>query len=262
MYYGFRSGHLPFNSDIRYRGKSDAGTIGEAVMELDDIVGRVMAALKEANIDEDTLIVFMSDNGAINSHTAETAVQPGSQGDYYWQRYQHYQNSVDVDGVNYKLRGGKASPYEGGLRVPFLWRYPRLFSTNKPKVLKEPVSFIDLYRTLANIIGSTPLPCNEAPDSRSMLNFMKGKVDRIIPDAIIHHCIKCVDHVVIRERDMKLIGGNNELYNITADPQELNNLYDLNTGYVEHLTTRMRKIVDRVNDREERSNVGAKPWIC
>jgi len=228
-------------------------------MELDDIVGRILETLESAGALDDTLIVFMSDNGAINSHDAESAVRPGTEGEYFWQRFQHYQNSIDIDGINYKLRGGKASPYEGGLRVPFLWRYPKMF---QPRVIKEPVSYLDLYRTLAGIIESSPLPCNEASDSRSLLPFLSGKMTKVVPNAIVHHCIKCVDKTAIREEHMKLIGGNKELYNITADPEEMNNLYDARPGYVTHLEWRMAKIVDRINDREKRSNNGAKMWVC
>ena len=71
MYYGFRAGHNPFNSEPRWRGKSKAGEIGEAVMELDYNVGRVMDTLKEYGIDDNTLVVFMSDNGAIGKWTAD-----------------------------------------------------------------------------------------------------------------------------------------------------------------------------------------------
>ena len=229
-------------------------------MELDDIVGRIFSTLETLGVADDTLIIFMSDNGAINSHDAITANPgPGRVGDYSWQRFQHYQNSVDIDGVNYKLRGGKASPYEGGLRVPFLWRYPKLF---QPRLIKEPVSYLDLYRTLADIIDSPVLPCNEAPDSRSLMPFLRGEAEHVIPNAIIHHCIKCGEHTAIREKDMKLIGGDNELYNITADPEELNNLYNIKKGYAAHLKRRMANIVNRVNAREARSDIGSIRGVC
>ena len=52
-----RAGHNPFNTPESYRNKSDAGVIGEAILELDDIVGTILDTLKELNIDDDTLIV-------------------------------------------------------------------------------------------------------------------------------------------------------------------------------------------------------------
>ena len=68
--------------------------------------------------------------------------------------------------------------------------------------------------------------------------------------------------MAIRVEDMKLIGGENELYNITADPEERTNLFDQLPGFVDYLTNRMNKIVNRVNDREKRSNVGKEKWVC
>ena len=86
----------------------------------------------------------------------------------------HYQNAMDLDGSNFKLRSGKNSPYEGGHRLPFLWRYPKMFK--EPKVIKDSiVSYVDLYRTLAEIIGDKDLACNEAPDSRSLVEVLKGE---------------------------------------------------------------------------------------
>ena len=54
-------------------------------------------------------------------------------GSYYYDRYNHYQNSLDFNGENYKLKGGKESPYEGGHRIPLMIRYPPLIQ--KPRVL-------------------------------------------------------------------------------------------------------------------------------
>ena len=151
LYYGFRSGHNPFNTPESYRNKSDAGVVGEAIMELDDIVGRVLNTLEELGVDEDTLIVFMSDNGAINKHNAHTAIRTDGFGDYMWNTFGHYQNSIDINGGNFKLREGKSSGYEGGNRVPFLFRYPRQIT--QPRIIDSAiVSYIDLYRTLADVI--------------------------------------------------------------------------------------------------------------
>lgn len=188
MYYGFRAGHNPFNSPRRFRGKGEAGEIGEAVMELDSIIGRILDTLESRKIDEDTVVLFMSDNGAISRWNTDTAVQQYPDGSYMWDTYNHYQNAIDLNGVNYKLNGGKQSAYEGGHRLPMLWRYPRMIK--EPRVLQNvTVSHIDVYRTLADIIGDENLPCNEAPDSRSLIQLLNGKANGIGEKVMVHHSI-------------------------------------------------------------------------
>ena len=64
MYYGIRSGHRPFNAPQKFRGKTAAGEVGEMVAEVDENIGHLMAQLEKYKIDQDTIMVFMSDNGA------------------------------------------------------------------------------------------------------------------------------------------------------------------------------------------------------
>ena len=82
-------------------------------MELDSIIGRVMETLKLRKIDENTVVIFMSDNGAISRWNSQTATRPYPDGSYMWDTYRHYQNAIDLNGQNYKLNGGKQSAYEG-----------------------------------------------------------------------------------------------------------------------------------------------------
>ena len=62
-YYGLQSGHAPFNTPPRFRNQTEVGLFGEVIMEADEIVGRVLDKLEEHNIANDTLVIFMSDNG-------------------------------------------------------------------------------------------------------------------------------------------------------------------------------------------------------
>lgn len=64
MYYGIRSGHRPFNAPKKFRGKTAAGEVGEMVAEVDENIGHLMAQLEKYKIDQDTIMIFMSDNGA------------------------------------------------------------------------------------------------------------------------------------------------------------------------------------------------------
>ena len=55
MYYGMRSGHRPFNTPLRFRGKTKVGIVGEMIMEADEIVGRILDQLKESGVDDNTV---------------------------------------------------------------------------------------------------------------------------------------------------------------------------------------------------------------
>src|SRR5262249_45585014 len=86
--------HIPLAASPRFRGKSGFGLYGDAVQELDWSVGEVLRAIQENGLDENTLVMFSSDNGP-------------------W-----YQGSAG------NLRGRKGSTYEGGVREPFIARFP------------------------------------------------------------------------------------------------------------------------------------------
>ena len=89
--------HIPLGASERFRGKSPEGLFGDVVEELDWSVGEVRQALKQNRLEQNTLVMFSSDNGP-------------------W-----YQGSPG------KLRGRKNTTYEGGIREPFLARGPGRF---------------------------------------------------------------------------------------------------------------------------------------
>jgi arylsulfatase A-like enzyme len=62
-YYAMHSGHGPFNSAEKFRNQTEAGILGEVIMEADDIVGNILDKLEEHEIADDTLVIFMTDNG-------------------------------------------------------------------------------------------------------------------------------------------------------------------------------------------------------
>ena len=111
-------------------------------MELDDNVGKVLARLDHHGIADDTIVIFLSDNGA----------------DPYFKTvysmYGHYQNAIDIDGKNWQLNGGKEALTEGGHRLPMMWRWPKRIQPGVDS--NSLVSYIDVFATLADMIGSFP----------------------------------------------------------------------------------------------------------
>lgn len=113
--------HVPLAASAEFRGKSGAGLLGDAIEELDWSVGRIMQTLKELKLDENTLVIFTSDNGAAS----------GSAGPW---------------------RGKKGSNYEGGVREPCMMRWPGKIPAGT--TCDRIAGNIDVLPTLAKISGA------------------------------------------------------------------------------------------------------------
>lgn len=128
--------HKPLAASEEFYRKSGAGLYGDAMMELDWSVGQVLAKLQELQLDEQTLVIFTSDNGATFG---------GSTGG---------------------LRGMKGSTYEGGYRVPCLARWPGKIPAGH--VSSEPAVMMDLFSTVLKVAGVAALRDREI-DGRDIL---------------------------------------------------------------------------------------------
>jgi arylsulfatase A len=132
-YYGMRSGHSPFNTPLKFRNTTEAGILGEMIAEVDEIVGNIFQALEESDKLDNTLIVFMSDNGGARNINS-----------FMQSLYGHTQNAIDFAGENVKLKGGKGTQHEGGHRLPFMWWYPKQFQART--IEDKTVSYLDVFR--------------------------------------------------------------------------------------------------------------------
>ena len=119
--------HVPLGVSKKFRGKSKQGRYGDVIMEIDWSVGEILKALRRHGLDENTLILFASDNGPSLSYGDHA----GSAG---------------------PLREGKATVWEGGVRVPCIMRWPGKILANS--VCDEPAMTIDILPTVARIIGA------------------------------------------------------------------------------------------------------------
>jgi len=118
--------HNPVHSSERFQGKSANGGYGDCVEEIDWSTGKILAALRELKIDEQTLVIFTSDNGAASR----------------W------------GGSNAPLSGFKGSTMEGGMREPCVVRWPGKISAGTK--CDEVASTIDLLPTFAALAGAQP----------------------------------------------------------------------------------------------------------
>jgi arylsulfatase A len=122
--------HVPLYVSDKFKGKTENGTYGDVIAEIDWSVGQILAALKRNGIDDNTLVIYTSDNGP-------------------WLSYGNHSGSSGP------LREGKGTSWEGGVRVPFIARWPKNIPSGK--VISEPAMTIDLLPTIAKLTGA-PLP--------------------------------------------------------------------------------------------------------
>ena len=121
--------HVPIFASRDFAGTSEHGLYGDVIQELDWSVGQILATLKRLEVDNNTLVIFFSDNGP-------------------WLSYGEHAGSATP------LREGKLTTFEGGVRVPCLVRWPGKIPANR--VNDEPFMSIDWLPTLIELVGGRP----------------------------------------------------------------------------------------------------------
>ena len=241
LYLPLPSPHTPILPTEEWQDKSGLNPYADFVMMVDDYVGQINAAVKEAGIEGNTLIIFTSDNGCSPAAKIEEMTEKG-----------HY--------PSYVFRGHKADIFEGGHRVPFIAKWPNRIA--KGSESNEIICTTDLTATCASIVGYQ-LADSEAEDSYNILPlFDQEKLTTPLREATVHHSIN--GSFAIRQGAWKLImcpgsGGwsfprpNNkkvleglpevQLYNLMNDPGEKDNLQASNPQKVTELKDLLTKYI-------------------
>ena len=149
LYVGFTHSHYPCVTAPEFENKSPAGPYGDAIMELDYRTGEVLDAIEEAGIEDNTIVIWISDDGA-SPLTGPSASRGGSNG--IW-------------------AGELGDGREGSLRTPAMIRWPGKI---KPSKSNGMVSIHDFFTTLGNIIGAE-IPTDRAIDGVDQTDFFLGK---------------------------------------------------------------------------------------
>lgn len=150
--------HVPRVPHARFRGKTAMGPRGDAIVQFDDSVGRLLAVLDELHLAEQTLVIFTSDNGPVlDDGYADGAAE-----------------QVGAHRPAGPWRGGKYSAFEGGTRVPCVVRWP---GRVRPGTSAALLCQVDLLRSLAALVGR-PLAAGDAPDSEDHLAAFLGEEPR------------------------------------------------------------------------------------
>ena len=188
------------------------------VEQMDEAVGKVLFALKDLGLDENTIIVFTSDNGGVAS------------GDNF-------------STSNKPLRAGKGYQFEGGIREPYIIKIPGLSKSGDK--IDYPVSGADFYPTFLELAGTKQLP-DKHNDGVSLLPLFKG--ENLKERALIWHFPHYGNQggepsSIIRRGDWKLIhyyeDGRKELYNLEKDIGEITNLVNMYPKKVAELNKKL-----------------------
>jgi arylsulfatase len=127
LYLAHNMPHVPLHVSAKFKGKSAAGLYGDVIEELDWSVGQILATLKKQRLEQNTLVIFSSDNGP-------------------WLAYGNHAGSA------FPLREGKGTCWDGGVRVPFIARWPGKIP--RGSVCREPAMTIDVLPTVAKLLGA------------------------------------------------------------------------------------------------------------
>ncbi|MEO1996748.1 MAG: arylsulfatase [Planctomycetaceae bacterium] len=160
LYLALTAPHTPTSPSPQFAGRSEIGIYGDFVMETDHCIGRVLTALKSHGLDDNTLVIATSDHGPAPYAGRQRKATAGQLKQL--EQAGHYSAGI--------YRGYKFSVYEGGLRVPFVVRWPG--TVRAGSTCEQLVGLQDLMATLSEIT-QVSLQATQGPDSISMLPLLQ-----------------------------------------------------------------------------------------
>lgn len=198
LYFPMPAPHKPVIPEPEFQGKSGIGPYGDFVQQVDATVGKVINAIDEAGIADNTLLIVTSDNGSFMFSYENDAPDHTSN-----ENLQGYaQNNHRSNGP---LRGTKADVWEAGHRVPFFARWPGKITGDRK--VGTTICLTDILATAAQVSG-TEFDQNQSPDSFSFWAFTQefGDSDPIPRPAVINHSVGGM--FAIRDGKWKLVFGD------------------------------------------------------
>jgi arylsulfatase A-like enzyme len=200
LYLSFSAVHTPLQAQPELLEKvspdlaANRRVLAAMTISLDKAVGQVLDALERHGLTENTMVVFINDNGG----------------------------PLLVGARNDPLRGNKTQPFEGGIRVPFVAAWPAQWPAGA--VYEYPVSALDLFPTALAAAAGDVSQQTPPLDGVDLTPYLKGTVQGRPHQTLFW---KRKNNFAVREGDWKLLqhnGGELELYNIASDPSETTNL--------------------------------------
>ncbi len=238
LYLATNNIHVPRMPHPRFQGKTAQGLRGDAIVELDEMVGEIVKTLDSLQLSENTIILFSSDNGAVlDDGYADQAIE---------KKQNH--NPFGV------LRGGKYSAYEGGTRVPLIVSWKNKL---KKQISNAPVSQVDFIESVAGFLN-VKTDKQQALDSQNQWKTWVGE-DSQGRSEIVQEAIRNVLSIVkgnykyIEPTESKMthawqtgietgFSEEAQLYDLKSDPSETKNIAKENPEKVKQLQAELEKI--------------------
>ena len=228
--------HTIIGASERFRGKSKGDLYGDVVEEFDYETGRLLDALDDLGLRENTLVIYTTDNGPWNQPAYTNNKKGHPAGSVFW-------------GESGPLRNGKGSCYEGGCRVPCIVRWPGKVPAGR--VSDAIFATIDFMPTFAKLAGFK-VPGDRLIDGVDQTDLILGKSEKGARDSFFYvnavrkgkwkylkaqHCM----HGYARDRNRKEV---EELYDLEADIGETTNLAEKHPEKVAQLKALLKTIAE------------------
>lgn len=239
LYYSLPSIHVPRAPNAKFVGATKMGPRGDDIVQMDWMTGEVMKTLKKLGLEDNTLVIFSSDNGPVlDDGYADKAVE--LLGDH------------KPAGI---YKGGKYSAYEGGTRVPTITYWPKHIQQGESNAL---LSQVDIFASLAQLVGEKVDPAKGAPDSQDLLSVLMGKSKvgrKEMVEEAFTMCLRSGDWKYIAPQTKPTPGWlknkavptglqtTPQLYNLEEDPKEGHNLAEQYPAEVKELAQRLESIM-------------------
>ncbi len=214
VYLAYNAPHAPMQATEKYLKRTEhiynswRSIYAAMILSMDDGVGMIWDKLEELNIDNNTMIIFLSDNGGTNL------------------------------AMNYPLRAFKGNMFDGGIRTPFAIYYKGMINSNT--TYSNVISSLDIFPTVAAAAGiDTDKACKKRPlDGVNLIPYINGENDAKPHDKLFWRVCGGMEYAV-RQGDYKLVKRHDQdefmLFNLVKDPIEMYDIAAENPALVDRM---------------------------
>ncbi|MEX0275842.1 MAG: sulfatase [Flavobacteriaceae bacterium] len=228
LYLAHNMPHLPWHVSGKFKNSSERGIYGDVIQEIDWSVGQIMAVLEENDLDDNTVLIFTSDNGPVT----------------------HLENGGSAG----PLRGAKATTWEGGMRVPCIVRWPKRIKPGT--TISEIATAMDFYPTIASLAGIEDMG-GHTIDGHDMSALLFGSEGARSGYDAFYYYGRNGDLEAIREGDWKLhrtkydfrtrtYDDSLRLFNLKRDMAESTNVAESYPEIVKRLSLKMTEFDKKI----------------